>query len=412
MQHRNIEQDAPVEASDGEFGRVRHVIIDPQTREVTNLVVAASGGGGQQGKEWLIPMSAVSEVTRDRVVLHGERAEFEHAPAFQREAFHAVDDETARDQTQERAVRGGAPLVDAKDDAVEIGTQPSVVSAAREPVLHQEGAQAQQFTRENPYRLQLKEERLRVGQREEQAGLIRISRRVVEREEIVRVPVREEWLIIERLPGDGSLMVGERELIEGERIELPLRREEIAIEKRAVLEDVRIRKEVFVRTQQIRETLRREELVVDDSQGLVVSRAEGKAEAQAAAVSSATVPEDVRQRSESGADYSNRERGVASAVGTAAVSRPVPAGSAADESRRAASGNAGIVAPEGARVVTTDGEYLGRVKEHAAGRFHVDAPMQPDYWLPNTCITDSSHGKVHVSFAKDDLKNAKLKGSQ
>jgi hypothetical protein len=41
---------------------------------------------------------------------------------FRRDDFREVDDETARDESEQRAVRGGGPLLDADGDEVVIGT--------------------------------------------------------------------------------------------------------------------------------------------------------------------------------------------------------------------------------------------------------------------------------------------------
>ena len=43
MADMNIQLNARVEASDGEIGRVKHVVVDPDTKEATDLVVADGG---------------------------------------------------------------------------------------------------------------------------------------------------------------------------------------------------------------------------------------------------------------------------------------------------------------------------------------------------------------------------------
>ncbi len=61
----------------------------------------------------------------------------------------------------------------------------------------------------------------------------------------------------------------------------------------------------------------------------------------------------------------------------------------------------------GARVVTADGEEIGRVKEVSGACFKVDAPMQPDYWLGMDCVAVSSPGEVRLTVAKNELGDVK-----
>src|SRR5215212_6804688 len=63
---------------------------------------------------------------------------------------------------------------------------------------------------------------------------------------------------------------------------------------------------------------------------------------------------------------------------------------------------------EGAPVVTMDGEQLGSVKEVRGRSFKVDAPMQPDYWLPLDTVGTGSGGQVMVQFNKDRLSDYQL----
>ena len=63
----NIQREARVEATDGEVGRVKHVVVDPQTKEVTDIVV------GQGGDEWLIPLLVLMVLARLAFWLLGKR---------------------------------------------------------------------------------------------------------------------------------------------------------------------------------------------------------------------------------------------------------------------------------------------------------------------------------------------------
>src|SRR5581483_3034351 len=88
----NIRRNARVETADGEFGRVTHVIVDPQTHEVTDLVV------GRHGSGWLVPIGAVKRADGDVITLHGERERYVKAMPFVRDDYHAVSDRQALEQ--------------------------------------------------------------------------------------------------------------------------------------------------------------------------------------------------------------------------------------------------------------------------------------------------------------------------
>ena len=115
MASLTIQRDARVVAADGKLGYVEHVVIDPRTREVTDLVVEA------RGNKWLVPVSAVVGADRWSVTVRGTKAQYQRAPHFNRAGFRAVDEATARRGRQARARFGGAPLLDAEAGHVVIG---------------------------------------------------------------------------------------------------------------------------------------------------------------------------------------------------------------------------------------------------------------------------------------------------
>jgi uncharacterized protein (TIGR02271 family) len=246
----NIQRDARVYAEDGEVGRVTHVVVDPATREVTDIVVGRDGG------EWLIPMGEVASVEGDRVVIEGTSAMLARHQSFYRDQYQPVDDERARDESVREAVAGGAPLLDADDDAVEIGAVGQPAAGDRRAAARGDGG---------PERLRLREERLNVRTEEAEAGSVRLTTRVRERVETVEAPVREEHLIIEVSPGvEGRVRFGDRWIEAGETVEILLKEERIIVEKEIVVrEEVTVRTEEVQRVQRIQETVRREELVVD-----------------------------------------------------------------------------------------------------------------------------------------------------
>ena len=226
MARMEIPQHAQVEAADGALGRVRHVVVDPQTQDLTDLVVE------QDGRQWLVPASAVAGVEGERVRLAGDRVQYQRQPA---------------DLTAFEVLPG----------------EPAAPGAARPYQVQR-----------RPHRLQLKEEVLRVSTTEEQSGVVRVSTRVTERMETVTVPVRVTRLVIEVVPGSGSARVGDRVLPEGESIEVLLSEERVSVTKELVArEDVLIRTDVVEQEQQIQETVRREELVVTQDGDLTVEDA-------------------------------------------------------------------------------------------------------------------------------------------
>jgi hypothetical protein len=62
----------------------------------------------------------------------------------------------------------------------------------------------------------------------------------------------------------------------------------------------------------------------------------------------------------------------------------------------------------GTPVFTRDNEKLGEVKECRGEAFKVSAPMQPDYWLPATCLRSDATGQVVVDATKDRIGDLKI----
>ena len=59
--------------------------------------------------------------------------------------------------------------------------------------------------------------------------------------------------------------------------------------------------------------------------------------------------------------------------------------------------------PFDAEIFTSDGDPLGTVHEVQGRYFKVDAPMQPDYWLPLESISSVTGNRVDLNFPKDRL---------
>jgi uncharacterized protein (TIGR02271 family) len=266
MSDFTIQRDANVLAPDGETGRVTHVIVAPETREVTDLVVA------HNGRESLIPMADVLSAGANGVQVRGALSSYEAAATFERARYHPLDEAEAAPASQHRTLHGGAPLLSANGDAVEVGEpgeQPTQRLAG--------GAPVSPGTDDGSERLLLRQERLRIATEQQQVGVLSVGTRLVEHLETLTVPVREERILVERRPGEDRVVFGETELREGESIEIPIFKERLEVAKElVVIEEVTVRKEVVEREQRIQETLRREELDLHERGDLVMSRSDGR----------------------------------------------------------------------------------------------------------------------------------------
>jgi len=132
MATMQINRDAPVQASDGEAGRVMHVVLDPDTKEVTDLIIEGSNGRS------IVPIGAVVRAEAERVLLGISRAEVARQP-FAAAQYHGIDETVVREESQHIATHGGAPLLDADQDGVDLagtprtGSQPPIPTAGALP---------------------------------------------------------------------------------------------------------------------------------------------------------------------------------------------------------------------------------------------------------------------------------------
>jgi hypothetical protein len=113
METITIRRNAPVVMLGDASGIVRHVIVDPQTREVVSLVIE------QNGRKHIAPATAIIGADGDTLAL-GATWHNDEGAAFDRRRFRAVDARTADRQSQRRSLRGGLPLVEASDDSVSV----------------------------------------------------------------------------------------------------------------------------------------------------------------------------------------------------------------------------------------------------------------------------------------------------
>jgi uncharacterized protein (TIGR02271 family) len=269
MAEMEIHRNDRVMTADGmEVGHVKHVIVDGTTRQVTDIVV------DQDGHEMLVPLSNVLQSGGNSLTLRSTGDELATAAAFDRGAYHALDDDALYDESQGRAVPGSATLEHASGDTVVIAdergmdTAPAVGEPANrrrndERLARREAGRDYSRDDEN-ITVPVVEEQLKAGVRETEAGRARIVRDVREEEQSIAVPVeREELYITERAANRPATR---EELAARDRdIEIPLREQEVVTEKQAVVTgEVNVRKETVAETERVTDTVRRESVHVED----------------------------------------------------------------------------------------------------------------------------------------------------
>jgi uncharacterized protein (TIGR02271 family) len=117
-------------------------------------------------------------------------------------------------------------------------------------------------------RVELREEQVKVGKRQVEAGGIRL--RKIVRTETVNQPVelQREEIVVERVPGKETTERGERsgKDFREEDIFIPLRREEAVVQKESrVREEVRVTKKAETERQTVSEQVRKEDIEVQRS---------------------------------------------------------------------------------------------------------------------------------------------------
>jgi hypothetical protein len=66
----------------------------------------------------------------------------------------------------------------------------------------------------------------------------------------------------------------------------------------------------------------------------------------------------------------------------------------------------------GARIITVEGDELGRVKEVSGDCFKVDAPSRPDYWLGTETIASGSQVELRLGLSKAQIGEAEMDGAR
>jgi uncharacterized protein (TIGR02271 family) len=201
-----VEPGASVEATDGRFGTVEEVMLQPDTGNLSYLVVR------YRDDLVRIPAGLINEVPNPREVHLGLTTE----EAYGRVVGH---------------VEGAN---DALDDASQL-------------------------------RIPIYEERLQAAVEEVGLGEVRVHKLVDEVEETVEQVVTRDDLDIERIPMHIPLTVPSVARQEGDWYVVPVMEEVLVVQKRLMLvEEVRIRTRRVTETAQVRETVRRERVTIED----------------------------------------------------------------------------------------------------------------------------------------------------
>jgi uncharacterized protein (TIGR02271 family) len=128
-------------------------------------------------------------------------------------------------------------------------------------------------SRSGDIRIPVREEELAAGKRQAEQGTVRVHKDVVEEEQAVNVPLRQERVTVERVPYTGDDIdqdaLGKNAFVEDD-IDVPVMGEEAVVGKRVRgVEEVRIHKDVVTDQERVSDTVRKERVTVDgvDDQG-------------------------------------------------------------------------------------------------------------------------------------------------
>ncbi len=247
MDELKIERDARVLSGGREVGRVTHVIVDPQTKEITQVVVA------HDDRESTIPIAAVVSAGGGAVQLR-EGTDAALRGDFARDAFHALDDRTADAENAGVATHGGAPLRDAEPDAVVIERPGAATAQAGQLATAQEGA----------LRVPVAEERLTVGTREVELGAVEIRKTVTEEQRTVPVTLTHEEVHVQERTVTERPATGTDLFAEG-TMRVTLHGEEAVVAKEVVVTgEVVIDKERVIEEGRLTDTVRKEHVEVEE----------------------------------------------------------------------------------------------------------------------------------------------------
>lgn len=261
MVEMEINRDEQIVGPDGvEIGRVKHVIVEGPSRQVTDLVVE------QHGEEFLVPLASVERGGPGTLMMRGTAAALGNQGTFERDMYHEIDEDAAMPAT---AVPGAATLEHASGDSAVIGdtrTARDVPAGTRQRPMREQAGRREQTARDGEnITVPVVEERLKAGVRETEAGKFRLTKRVVAEQKTIDVPVEREEVRVTETAVNRRPATREEIGMMNRDVEVPLRQQEVVTAKEArVVGEVDVRKEVTQETERVTDTVRREEVQVDD----------------------------------------------------------------------------------------------------------------------------------------------------
>ncbi|MFD1030573.1 YsnF/AvaK domain-containing protein [Metaplanococcus flavidus] len=118
--------------------------------------------------------------------------------------------------------------------------------------------------------LLLHEEQLAVNKERVQTGEVNVSKRIVEEQEQMDVPVERDDVVVERRPmmdnGNGDAEIKKEPYQVGDELHIPVVEERLVVTKKEVVtEEIVVTKRKISDTEHISETLRREEVDIDEN---------------------------------------------------------------------------------------------------------------------------------------------------
>jgi uncharacterized protein (TIGR02271 family) len=209
---------ARVVAGGEEVGRLTHVVADPDTRDVLDLVV------DRGGREWLVPLAAVRAAGRELVDLR----------------------------------RAWSTLPTRPFDPTAFERMPHFA-------LHARGQAA---------RMELRSEEAVPRTTRQEVGTVELSKAVHSDRRVVEIPVVREEIVVERRVVEPRLV--DEEIGEPRTLTIPVHAERVTLERVSVVrEEVAVARRTVEDTQAVTTTVRHEEAVVETRGQVATESTEG-----------------------------------------------------------------------------------------------------------------------------------------
>jgi uncharacterized protein (TIGR02271 family) len=233
------------DAADDHVGKVQNLWID----DTGHPIFAGVKTGWLFGKNHVVPLETAEINDHRKIVRVPFTSELlKKAPS--------IDEAAEISDAEQDSIRSYYSLTSASGPACELPPRQSTAVAQEQMELPRPS------TTTDERNIQLKEEEVKLGKREVEAGGVRL--RKVIRTETINQPVelKREELVIERVPANTPAGAGES--FQNEDVYIPLKREEPVVEKTArVTEEVRVGKKVETERRQMSEQVRKEDIEVD-----------------------------------------------------------------------------------------------------------------------------------------------------